>query len=56
MRNGPNGEFQFTPMPTEIRGRGLSPRKISSNFCAMLLALPVELLRFVAKTGHVILI
>src|SRR4051812_31848064 len=29
MRNGPNGEFQFTPMPTEMRGFQVSPRNNS---------------------------
>src|SRR4051812_9019769 len=29
MRNGPKGEFQFTPMPTETRGFQVSPRNNS---------------------------
>jgi len=29
MRNGPKGEFQLTPKPTETRGLGESPRKRS---------------------------
>src|SRR5690606_15006613 len=36
MRNGPKGEFQFTPMPTEIRGLAVSPRKTSWNGFATL--------------------
>ena len=31
MRNGPNGEFQLTPTPTERRGLGELPRKRSVN-------------------------
>ena len=31
MRNGPNGEFQFTPNPTETRGFGVLPKKDSEN-------------------------
>ena len=31
MRNGPNGEFQFTPKPTDTRGFGVSPRNVSRN-------------------------
>ena len=31
IRNGPNGEFQLTPKPTERRGLGELPRKTSRN-------------------------
>ena len=31
IRNGPNGEFQLTPIPIEMRGLAELPRKISWN-------------------------
>jgi hypothetical protein len=39
IRSGPNGEFQFTPIPTDRRGRGELPRKVSLNGAIALVAM-----------------
>jgi hypothetical protein len=51
--NGPNGEFQFTPKPTETRGLGVSPTKTSRNGEIAALVC-VSVARHVALAGLVV--